>query len=109
MGLTKTEIFTDKQNRLAAMIKALAHPARIAILQHLMKTNACVCGSIVEELGLAQATISQHLKELKNAGLIQGTIEGVSVCYCIEPEAWELLHKELDAFFASYAKSGKCC
>jgi predicted transcriptional regulator len=109
MGLTKTEIFTDEQNRLAIMVKALAHPARIAILQHLVKTNTCVCGSIVEELGLAQATISQHLKELKNAGLIQGTIEGVSVCYCIEPKAWELLHTELDAFFASYINSGKCC
>ncbi|MBS1523420.1 MAG: winged helix-turn-helix transcriptional regulator [Bacteroidetes bacterium] len=109
MGLTKTEIFTDEQNSLATMIKALAHPARIAILQHLIKTNACVCGSIVEELGLAQATISQHLKELKNAGLIQGTIEGVSVCYCIEPKAWELLHKELDAFFVSYSDNSKCC
>ena len=109
MGLTKTEIFTEKQNWLAVMIKALAHPARIAILQHLMKANACVCGSIVEELGLAQATISQHLKELKNAGLIQGTIEGVSVCYCIEPKAWELLHKEMDAFFESYTNNGKCC
>ena len=109
MGLTKTEIFTDEQNRLATMIKALAHPARIAILQHLIKTNACICGSIVEELGLAQATISQHLKELKNVGLIQGTIEGVSVCYCIEPKAWELLHKKLNAFFALYTNSGKCC
>jgi predicted transcriptional regulator len=109
MGLTKTEIFTEKQNRLATLIKALAHPARIAILQHLIKTNICVCGSIVEELGLAQATISQHLKELKNAGLIQGTIDGVSVCYCIEPKTWGLLHKELDAFFASYSNNGKCC
>ena len=109
MGLTKTEIFTDEQNHLATMIKALAHPARIAILQHLIKTNACVCGSLVEELGLAQATISQHLKELKNAGLIQGTIEGVSVCYCIDPQAWELLHKELNSLFASYSDNGKCC
>jgi predicted transcriptional regulator len=109
MGLTKTEIFTDEQNHLATMIKALAHPARIAILQHLIKTNTCVCGSIVEELGLAQATISQHLKELKNAGLIQGTIEGVSVCYCIEPMAWKLLHDEMDALFASYTDCGKCC
>lgn len=109
MGLTKTEIFTNEQNHLAIMLKALAHPARVAILQHLVKTNACVCGSIVEELGLAQATISQHLKELKNAGLIQGIIEGVNVCYCIEPNAWKLLHKELDAFFASYTDNGKCC
>src|ERR1051325_11260476 len=109
MGITKTEIFTEKQNRLASLLKAIAHPARIAILQHLIKANACVCGSLVEELGLAQATISQHLKELKNAGLIQGTIEGASVCYCIEPKAWELLHKKLNAFFALYTNSGKCC
>src|SRR4030088_2735486 len=109
MGLTKTEIFTIKQNRLATMLKALAHPARIAILQHLIKTDTCICGSLVEELGLAQATISQHLKELKNAGLIQGTIDGVSVCYCIEPKAWELLNKELNTFFGSYADPVKCC
>lgn len=109
MGLTKTEIFTEEQNQLAIMLKALAHPARIAILQQIIKTNACVCGSLVDELGLAQATISQHLKELKNAGLIQGTIEGVSVCYCIEPEAWKLLHKEMNLFFGSYTDPGKCC
>lgn len=109
MGLTKTEIFTDEQNRLAIMLKALAHPARIAILQQLIKANACVCGSLVDELGLAQATISQHLKELKNAGLIQGTIEGVSICYCIEPGAWNLLQYELNIFFGSYADPGKCC
>ena len=87
MGLTKSEIFTDKQNRLAGMMKALAHPARIAIVQYLIKTNACINGDLVDELGLAQPTISQHLKELKNAGLIQGTIEGTSICYCIEPHA----------------------
>ncbi|MGI4751529.1 MAG: ArsR/SmtB family transcription factor, partial [Janthinobacterium lividum] len=85
MGLTKTEIFTEQQNRLAVMLKAIAHPARIAILQQIISSNACICGDLVDELGLAQPTISQHLKELKNAGLIQGTIEGVSVCYCINP------------------------
>ena len=109
MGLTKTEIFTDEQNRLATMLKAMAHPARIAILQHIIKANACVCGSLVDELGLAQATISQHLKELKNAGLIQGTIEGVSVCYCIEPGAWKLLQQELKDFMATYTSPGNCC
>lgn len=109
MGLTKTEIFNDEQNKLATMLKALAHPARIAILQHLIKTNACVCGSLVDELGLAQATISQHLKELKNAGLIQGTIEGVSVCYCIEPGAWSLFQKKLNDFFGAYANAARCC
>ncbi len=109
MGLTKTEIFTDEQNRLASMLKAMAHPARIAILQQIINANACICGDLVEELGLAQATISQHLKELKNAGLIQGTIEGVSVCYCIEPTAWALLSKELGMFFNSYKNPGSCC
>src|SRR5579862_6515983 len=102
MGLTKTEIFTDEQNKLAVQLKAIAHPARIAILQELIKANACICGDLVEELGLAQATISQHLKELKNAGLIQGTIEGVSVCYCIEPKTWMLYQKEIGALFAAY-------
>ena len=109
MGLTKTEKFTTEQNRLATMLKALAHPARIAILQQLIQTNACVCGSLVDELGLAPATISQHLKELKNAGIIQGTIEGVSVCYCIEPNAWKLLHREMNTFFGSYTDPGNCC
>ncbi len=109
MGLTKTEIFTEEQNSLAVMLKALAHPARIAILQQIIKANACICGDLVDDLGLAQATISQHLKELKNAGLIQGTIEGVSVCYCIEPNAWKLLSEELGTFFASYTDAKKCC
>src|SRR5471030_2391020 len=109
MGITKTEIFTDEQNKLAVMLKAIAHPARIAILQQLIKANACICGDLVDELGLAQATISQHLKELKNAGLIQGTIEGASVCYCIEPTAWSALEKELISLFGSYKNSKNCC
>ncbi|WP_256012020.1 ArsR/SmtB family transcription factor [Desertivirga xinjiangensis] len=109
MGVTKTEIFTDEQNRLATMLKALAHPARIAILQEIIKRKTCICGGLVEELGLAQATISQHLKELKNAGLIQGTIEGVSICYCINPENWTLLEKALGSFFASYKMENSCC
>jgi DNA-binding transcriptional ArsR family regulator len=109
MGLTKTEIFTDKQNKLASMLKALGHPARIAIIQHIIKTNACVCGDLVDELGLAQPTISQHLKELKNAGLIQGTIEGTSVCYCIDPKVWKQLKTSLDSFFVSYNNNEKCC
>lgn len=109
MGTTKSEIFTAQQNELARQLKAIAHPARVAILQYLIKTNACVCGSIVNELGLAQATISQHLKELKNAGLIQGTIDGVSVCYCIEPNAWARLQMELNSFFTAYQVAAKCC
>ena len=109
MGLTKSEIFSDKQNRLAQMMKALAHPARIAIIQQLIKANACICGDLVDELGLAQATISQHLKELKNAGLIKGTIEGTSVCYCIDEKTWNLYKKEFDAFFITYSSAGNCC
>lgn len=109
MGLTKTEFFTEKQNRLAGMMKSLAHPARIAIIQHLVKTRACICGDIVDELGLAQATISQHLKELKNAGLINGTIEGTSVCYCINEKAWKQCKKEFETFFVAYEMKGSCC
>src|SRR5579862_4834744 len=109
MGLTKTEIFSDKQNKLAMMMKALAHPARIAIIQRLIKANACICGDLVDELGLAQATISQHLKELKNAGLIQGTIEGTSICYCIDEKAWAMYQKEFGALFAAYKGGGNCC
>ncbi len=109
MGLTKTEIFTDKQNKLALMMKALAHPARIAIIQHLIKSEACICGDLVEELGLAQATISQHLKELKNAGLIKGTIEGTSVCYCIDGKVWSQYRLALNAFFVAYNNKDECC
>jgi len=109
MGLTKTEIFTKEQNELATLLKAIAHPARIAILQQIISANACICGDLVEELGLAQATISQHLKELKTAGIIQGTIEGVKVCYCIEPKTWALLKSLLGDFLNSYTDSKGCC
>ena len=109
MGLSKTEIFTEEQNKLATLLKALAHPARIAILQKMMLVNTCICGDLVEELGLAQATISQHLKELKNAGLIQGTIEGVSICYCINPENWKLLEIDFGAFVKAYKGTTNCC
>ena len=109
MGLTKTEIFTDQQNRLATLLKAMAHPARIAILQQIIKANTCICGDLVHELGLAQPTISQHLKELKNAGLIKGTIEGVSVCYCIDPLVWKEFQKEMSGIFATYTAKENCC
>ena len=109
MGVTKSEIYTEEQNKLSIQLKAIAHPARIAILQQLIQANACICGDLAEELGLAQATISQHLKELKNAGLIQGTIDGVSVCYCIEPKAWEKLEKQLNGLFQSFKAPNTCC
>ena len=98
MGLTKSEIFTDTQNRIAAFAKAIGHPARVAILQQLFKTDSCICGDLVEEIGLAQPTISQHLRELKTLGLIQGSIEGTRVCYCIDKENWTLMKEMLAAF-----------
>lgn len=98
MGLVKTEIFTAEQNQIATFAKAFAHPARVAILQHLFKMKTCVCGGLVDEIGLAQPTISQHLKELKNLGLIKGTIEGTSVCYCINPDNWKTMKTVLDEF-----------
>jgi len=107
MGTSKTEIFTDHQNELAKLAKALANPARIAIIEFLVKTNACFCGDIVEEIGLAQATVSQHLKELKNAGIIMGNVEGTSICYCINPETWKDLTGSFNGLFRSVTKS--CC
>ena len=109
MGLTKTEIFTDEQNKLALLFKALAHPARIAILQRIIIANTCICGDLVGELGLAQATISQHLKELKSAGIIQGTIDGASVCYCIDPVIWNLMERHFSNFITSYKPAASCC
>ncbi|MFV0564621.1 MAG: ArsR/SmtB family transcription factor [Flavobacteriaceae bacterium] len=110
MGLTKTEIFTDEQNQIAQLAKVLGHPARIAILQHLSKLSTCVCGDLVNEIGLAQPTISQHLKELKNIGLIQGTIEGTSVCYCINPENWNKMKAVLFEFLKeNKQQTNNCC
>lgn len=108
MGVTKTDLFTEKQNELAAVAKVFAHPARVAIIQHLLKANTCINGHLVEELGLAQATISQHLKELKNSGIIQGTIEGVSVSYCINPARWSEIKETFNTLFDSFPATD-CC
>ena len=89
MGTTKTEKFTSAQNRLAQVTKALGHPARIAILEVLIRRRSCICGDIVEELPLSQSTVSQHLKELKSVGLIKGEVEGPKVCYCIDEDQWK--------------------
>ena len=91
MGLTKTEQFTLTQNQLAESAKALGHPARVAIIDYLVQQESCICKHIVAELNLSQPTISQHLKVLKNAGLIQGTIEGNTVCYCLDKTAFQRL------------------
>ncbi|MEP0212907.1 MAG: metalloregulator ArsR/SmtB family transcription factor [Cellulophaga sp.] len=98
MGLAKTEIFTEDQNQIAIYAKAFSHPARVAILQHLFKINACICGDLVGVIGLAQPTISQHLKELKLLGLIKGNVEGTSVCYCIHPENWKKMKAVMNQF-----------
>lgn len=109
MGLTKTQHFTSKQNQLAAYAKALAHPARIAILEYLVKHQTCICGDLVDELPLAQATVSQHLKELKAVGLITGEIEGTSVCYCIDNKVWEEVKEQLLTLFLAKLPSNNCC
>lgn len=109
MGVTRTELFSKQQNELAQVAKVLAHPARIAIVQHLARINACINSDLVQELGLAQATISQHLRELKQAGLIQGTIEGVSVSYCINPLRWNEVKLLLNNLFDEYKLEDGCC
>lgn len=110
MGVTKTNLFTEHQNDLANAAKAFSHPARIAIIQYLLKMNACINGDLVEELGLAQATISQHLRELKEVGIIQGSIEGTRISYCINATRWEEIKAEFNELFNQYVipKNG-CC
>src|SRR3954466_8936601 len=109
MGLSKTEEFTVKDNNIARYAKALSHPARIAILQLLLKRSTCVCGDIVNELPLSQSTVSQHLKELKESGLIKGEIDGSRICYCIDEDAWEKANTVLKAFLNLKPKNTKCC
>jgi DNA-binding transcriptional ArsR family regulator len=109
MGITKTEEFTIKQNKIARYGKALAHPARIAILELLARKQSCICGDIVDELPLSQSTVSQHLKELKEAGLIKGDIEGVKVCYCIDEKEWENAKIYLSNLFSAFVNKAKCC
>lgn len=108
MGLTKTENFTAKQNEMASIAKALGHPARIAIIEMLLKQDDCICGDIVEELPLAQATVSQHLKELKNVGLIKGKIEGTAICYCIDEKTISKLTQYFSKICGNLSKI-KCC
>lgn len=109
MGASKSNIFTEDQNEMAKLSKALGHPARIAILEFLIRSNSCICGDIVNELGLAQATVSQHLKELKNVGIIKGNIEGASVCYCIDPEKWSYVKRKFEQFLGVENMTNDCC
>jgi len=107
MGTTKTQIFSKKHNEMAKLLKVLAHPGRLAILDYISRQKACICNDIVDEIGLAQPTVSQHLKELKNIGLIEGEIDGKKVCYCINMEKWDSIQNVLDGFFESTRLN--CC
>ena len=110
MGASKTEHFTNKQNTIATLAKAFGHPARVAIMEYLTKVDICICGDIVNELPLAQPTVSQHLKELKNAGLIKGNIEGNSICYCIDEESIEKLKDHFTNISTKLkTKKNNCC
>lgn len=107
MGASKSESFSTAHNEMASLFKALSHPARIAIIEYLLKVNECICGDIVNELPLAQPTVSQHLKELKNAGIIKGSIEGTAICYCLNPD---VMNKIQDYFSSiSVQLKNKCC
>jgi DNA-binding transcriptional ArsR family regulator len=109
MGATKSYEFSTKENKLAKYTKALGHPARIAILKILATKSTCQCGDIVEELPLSQSTVSQHLKELKEAGLIKGEIDGAKVCYCIDEKEWKAAQTWINQLFDSYKSCNECC
>lgn len=109
MGVTKTENFSKQQNQLAAYAKALGHPARIAIIEYLLKNQTCICGDLVDELPLAQATVSQHLKELKQVGILKGEVEGTSVCYCLNEPVWIEVKQALTSLFDLYVPGKNCC
>jgi ArsR family transcriptional regulator, arsenate/arsenite/antimonite-responsive transcriptional repressor len=108
MGITKAGVFNDHQNLIAKYAKAFAHPARVAIIEYLVKTRACICGDLVDQLPLAQSTISQHLKELKRIGIIQGDIEGPRINYCVNEKAWEEMKNIFEKILNSYIKRD-CC
>ncbi|WP_395043743.1 ArsR/SmtB family transcription factor [Flavobacterium sp.] len=107
MGASKSESFSLEHNELSNLFKALSHPARVAIIEYLLKVDTCICGDIVNELPLAQPTVSQHLKELKNVGIIKGSIEGTAICYCLNPDTL----KKIESYFAliSNKLKLKCC
>ena len=109
MGITKSEHFTEEQNQLANTLKALGHPARIAIIEYLLEKQSCICGDIVNELPLSQPTISQHLKELKNVNIIQGSIEGNSICYCLNVETFQKIEKYIQLIINTQNLNKSCC
>jgi len=107
MGVSKTDGFSLEQNELANFAKALGHPARIAIVQEILKQESCICNDLVEKLPLSQATISQHLKALKNSGLIKGNIESPRICYCINDEVWQRAKNVVCGLMNAF--TGGCC
>ncbi len=107
MGASKSDFFSEKQNELANLFKAISHPARVAIIEYLLSVDTCICGDIVNELPLAQPTISQHLKELKNANIIKGTIEGTAICYCINPDTIQIIENYFNTI--NLQLKNKCC
>lgn len=110
MGANKADEFSVKDNKVAKYAKALSHPARVAILKLLIQKKTCICGDIVDELPLSQSTVSQHLKELKEAGLIKGDIDGAKVCYCIDAKEWKLAQQYMQGIFALYDPlTNSCC
>lgn len=109
MGITKTEGFETRIAEMAEVLKALGHPARLAIIEHLAKTPSCICNDIVDVLPLAQPTISRHLSELKRVGLIQGTIEGKNICYCINEKGWDSVKNFVQSLSATITEKSKCC
>jgi DNA-binding transcriptional ArsR family regulator len=108
MGITKSELFKKRQNRVATLAKAFDHPARVAILEYLLSNQTCITNDLVNELPLSQSTISQHLKELKQIGIIKGEVEGPKLNYCIDEEVWEEARDIFAAFFARYVPKN-CC
>lgn len=110
MALNKKGMFEEIDQELAEFAKAIAHPARIAILKVLAEKNSCICGEIVEVIPLAQATVSQHLKELKNAGLIQGSISGPKSCYCLNHSKFIKFQEAFNALFLHLeSQNNTCC
>ncbi len=110
MALTKAELFDKKQVKVAEYAKALAHPARIAILEILARRNTCICGDITDELPLAQSTVSQHLKALKSAGIIKGEIDGVRTCYCLDEDNVSELKSVMESLLKDLtAQNSDCC
>ncbi len=109
MGLTKVNPYTQTEAEIAQFAKALAHPARVAIIQLLLQKQTCICGDIVNEIELSQSTVSQHLKELKNAGIIKGEIDGPRTCYCINEEVWKTAQTYFGNLFNAYTCSDHCC